>query len=231
MAAAGDSDRRREIQSSLESIVESSEKWLGHLRRREFRVRLATAFLTTILGFFAVGASYLGLVLLVQGWPGLTALFNSRNEAAALAAGVFLVGVFCGALTYFLLKRRHEAQLKTLSSLIIEMKKIQNEEQKNETGGGGQGITEPALTLAEKIVTLVPEIVRKRNQDSLIFGVAAFLFTFIFSGNAGAAIVVGVIVWLYFRYEFRKTYEQEISKLEEQKRTFEQRKKDFLENL
>jgi Flp pilus assembly protein TadB len=138
----------------------------------------------------------------------------------------FLAGLISGFATYFLLKRKHEAQLTELSSLITEMKKI--EEKAN--GGGGEGITETALSLADKIVTLLPEIVRKRDQDSLLFGVAAFVVA-LFGGNFAVAILVGVIVWLYFRYEFRKTYEQEISKFEEQKRVFEQRKTDFIETL
>ena len=51
-----DSNRKQEIQSSLNSIVESSDKWLERLRRREFRVRLAGSFLTGSLVLMAVGA-------------------------------------------------------------------------------------------------------------------------------------------------------------------------------
>ena len=53
----------------------------------------------------------------------------------------------------------------------------------------------------------------------------------IFGKNLAVAILVGAVVWLYFRYETRKAYEQEMSKFEEQKRIFEQRKKDFIVSL
>ena len=57
-----DSNRRQEIQSSLNSIVESSDKWLERLRRREFRVRLAGSFLTGSWFLVAVGAAILPAV-------------------------------------------------------------------------------------------------------------------------------------------------------------------------
>jgi hypothetical protein len=157
-------------------------------------------------------------------------LFQNRNLAYSLASSVALAGLTSGFATYFLLKRKHDARLKGLSSLIAEMKKIE-EQQKKANDGGGEGITEDALSLADKIVTLLPEIVRKRNQDSLLFGAVAFIVAAVVGGNLAVAILVGAMVWLYFSYETRKTYEQEISKFEEQKRVFEQRKKDFIETL
>ena len=99
------------------------------------------------------------------------------------------------------------------------------------SGETDEAITENALYLADKILTLLPEQVRKRGQDSLLFGVVAFIVAEIVGRNLAVAILVGAIVWLYFRYEFTKTYEQEMSKLEEQKRVFEKRKKDFMETM
>lgn len=231
MDSAEDSRRRQEIQSSFKSIVESSDKWLGRLRRRESRVRLASSFLTAILVFVAVGAGILGFVVSQYGWPYLVVLFQNRNLAYSLASTVVLAGLISGFSTYFLLKRKHDARLKELSSLITEMKKIEEEQQNKANGGGGEGITEAALSMADKIVMLLPEIVRKRSQDSLLFGVVAFIVAAVLGRNLAVAILVGAMVWLYFSYETGKTYEQEISKFEEQKRVFEQRKKDFVETL
>ena len=85
--------------------------------------------------------------------------------------------------------------------------------------------------MADRMMTLLPQLARKRNQDSFLFGIVAFIIVDIFVKNVAVSVLVGVIVWLYFRYETRKTYEQEIAILEEQKRVFEQRKKDFIESL
>jgi predicted histidine transporter YuiF (NhaC family) len=228
-----DSNRRQEIQSSLNSIVESSDKWLERLRRREFRVRLAGSFLTGSLVLMAVGAAAILGFYLSQGEE-IDDFFEQQSLAFqfSLVGAAAAAGLISGILTYFFLKRKHDARMKDLSSLITEMKKKTNEQQKNNANvGGGEGITKEALSLAEKIVTLLPELVRKRKHDSLLFGAVAFIVTNVVISNLVVAIIVGVLVWLYVRHRTKKSYEHEMSKYEEQKRVFEQRKKDFIDTL
>lgn len=249
MANPEDFGRRQQIQDSLKSIVESSDKSLGDLRKRETRVRLASSVFTAILGAIIVGAGVM-VFFVIQGH--LYTYFQGPNHAMsgappelAKAVGVaggsaIAAGLICGFTTYFLLKRKHGAGLKEISSLITEMKKKMSETQlqgrsatepSDANVGTGKGITVDALSLADKIMALLPEIVRKRNQDSLLFGAIAFVIAVIVGQNAAVAILVGAIVWLYFRYETKKKYEQEIAKLEEQKKVFEERKREFLETL
>jgi uncharacterized membrane-anchored protein YhcB (DUF1043 family) len=229
-----DSNRRQEIQSSLNSIVESSDKWLERLRRREFRVRLAGSFLTGSLVLMAVGAAAILGFYLSQGEE-IDDFFEQQSLAFqfSLLGAAAAAGLISGILTYFFLKRKHDTRMKDLSSLITEMKKKTNEQQQNNANvvGGGEGITKEALSLAEKIVTLLPELVRKRKHDSLLFGAVAFIVTNVVISNLVVAIIVGVLVWLYFRHRTKKSYEHEMSKYEEQKRVFEQRKKDFIDTL
>lgn len=227
-----DSNRRQEIQSSLNSIVESSDKWLERLRRREFRVRLAGSFLTGSLVLMAVGAAAILGFYLSQGEE-IDDFFEQQSLAFqfSLVGAAAAAGLISGILTYFFLKRKHDTRMKDLSSLITEMKKKTNEQQKNANVGGGEGITKEALSLAEKIVTLLPELVRKRKHDSLLFGAVAFIVTNIVISNLVVAIIVGVLVWLYVRHRTKKSYEHEMSKYEEQKRVFEQRKRDFIDTL
>jgi predicted histidine transporter YuiF (NhaC family) len=227
-----DSNRRQEIQSSLNSIVESSDKWLERLRRREFRVRLAGSFLTGSLVLMAVGAAAILGFYLSQGEE-IDDFFEQQSLAFqfSLVGAAAAAGLISGIATYFFLKRKHDTRMKDLSSLITEMKKKTNEQQKNANVGGGEGITKEALSLAEKIVTLLPELVRKRKHDSLLFGAVAFIITNVVVSNLVVAIIVGVLVWLYVRHRTKKSYEHEMSKYEEQKRVFEQRKKDFIDTL
>jgi hypothetical protein len=194
------------------------------------RVRLASAFLTTILVFAGVGVAVL-VFLFSQGQ--LSAFLQHPNQSYSLISASGVTGLISGFATYFFLRRKHNAELRDLSSLITAMKsKMELEQQEQKPNGvGGEAITEDALSLADKIMTLLPELVRKRRQDSLLFGVVAFILVGIFGNNLAVALLVGVIVWLYFRYETRKTYEAEISRFEEQKRVFDQRKKDFMESL
>lgn len=229
-----DSNRRQEIQSTLNSIVESSDKWLERLRRREFRVRLAGSFLTGSLVLMAVGAAAILGFYLSQGEEIDDDFFEQQSLAFqfSLLGAAAAAGMISGILTYFFLKKKHDTRMKDLSSLIAEMKKKTNEQQQNNANvGGGEGITKEALSLAEKIVALLPELVRTRKHDSLLFGAVAFIVTNLVISNLVVAIIVGVLVWLYVRHKTKKSYEYEMSRYEEQKRVFEQRKKDFIDTL
>lgn len=239
MKSSENPNHRQDIQSSLNSIVESLDIWVERIRKREFHVRLAASFLTGSLVLLAVGA---GILLALVASAGILDFYLSPNQDIeiffeqqslvfqfALAGSAAFVGLISGIITYFLLKRKHEARMKDLFSLVGEMKKKQS--QQNNATIGGEGITENALLLAERIITLLPELVRKRKHDSLLFGAVAFIVINAIVDNFGVAFVLGVLVWLYARYKTKKTYEYEISKYEEQKRVFEQRKKDFMDTL
>ena len=124
-----DSNRRKEIQTSLNSIVESSDKWLERLRRREFRVRLAGSFLTGSLVLMAVGAAAILGFYLSQGEE-IDDFFEQQSLAFqfSLLGAEAAAGLISGILAYFFLKRKHDTRMKDLSSLITEMKKKTNEQ-------------------------------------------------------------------------------------------------------
>ncbi len=231
-----DPNRHQQIQSSLAAIVESSDRWLVRLQRRERRVRLASSFLTASLLFLLVGVISL-VFQIVQGHlyeyfqqpnPTMTNPPSKLVIAFAIAGGSALIAALVsGFATYFLLKRKHDSRLKSLSSMVTEMKnKIDAA-----TKANGQGITENALSTADRIMALLPQLIRNRKQDSLLFGAVAFVIAGVIAKNPVVAIIAGVLVWLYFRYWTKRIYDQEISKFEEQKRVFEQQKHDFLDSL
>jgi hypothetical protein len=159
-----------EIVSSLESIVESADKWLGRLRARDFRVRLASSFLTTILVFVIFGASAL-IILSAQGK--LTGPIGPPPRQFFPLIGLSgLVALAIGTIVYFFLTKKHEGELKELASLVATMKE-KNVNQEDFT------VTDRALELADKITAILPDLVRKRRQDSLLFGVVAFILTLV----------------------------------------------------
>jgi hypothetical protein len=223
-----DANRRQEIQSSLTWIVESSDKWIERLRTREFRVRLASSFLMGSLILVAAGAGIIGFF--VSQGEDIDAFFEQQSLAIqfSMAGSAAIAGLTSGIATYFVLRRKHNARMKDLSLLIAEIKK---KDAQHNANTGSEGITKDALSLTEKIVTLLPELVRKRKHDSLLFGAVALIITNVVFNNLLAGVVVGVLVWLYVRHRTKKTYEQELSKYEEQKRVFEQRKRDFVDTL
>ena len=54
-----------------------------------------------------------------------------------------------------MLKRKHDARLKELSSIITAMKKMEEQQEQKTNSRNGEGITETALSLADKIMTLL----------------------------------------------------------------------------
>lgn len=203
---------------------------MERLKRRESSVRMASAFLSGFLGFVVsaiVGSILTRSILYTATSRTQSFLFELDPRIALVVIGSsFLVAAVSGFLAFVKLKKRHEARLNELSTLMIEMK-----DGRKQNSAGGRGIAENAISLADRITMLLPKLVRRRNQDSLLFGVVAFILSEIVGSNLAIAILVGAIVWLYFRYENSKIYEREISKLEQQRSAFEQRKNDLIERL
>ena len=209
----------QQIQSNLESIVDIAEKWLRRLRRRRKEVKLATAFLTTLLVFFGFTAFTFGYILEEYSFS----FFSLHPNVILTMLGLIAIAsILSGVVSYFSLGRKQDTKLDDLANAINEIKKRNSENQ--------GAMTVDVLTLAEKIMTLLPELVRKRNQDSFLFGIVAFVIALI-PAKAPLALLIGVLVWLFFRYEMNKDYEKEVAKFEEQRRIFEQRKQEFLETL
>jgi len=218
MSLTPDSNLQADILSSLNAIIDIAQRWSIYLRRRQSRVRVAKALLTGTL-VFLTSAAIMVASILTQYSPEY--FDQNRSFLLTILGSVALVGVISGGVSYHLLGRRQDTRLEELSDLVQRMNN--NNENRN--------TAESALSLAEKILGLLPELVRKKDQDALLFGIVAFNLTIILARSPGIAVVVGIAVWLYFRYESNTIYDREITKLEERRKIFEQQKKDFIETL
>ena len=218
MSSTPDSNLQADILSSLNAIIDIAQRWSIYLRRRQSRVRVAKALLTGTL-VFLTSAAIMVASILTQYSPEY--FDQNRSFLLTILGSVALVGVISGGVSYHLLGRRQDTRLEELSDLVQRMNN--NNENRN--------TAESALSLAEKILGLLPELVRKKDQDALLFGIVAFNLTIILARSPGIAVVVGIAVWLYFRYESNTIYDREIAKLEERRKIFEQQKKDFVETL
>jgi hypothetical protein len=207
----------QQIEANLDSIVGIAEKWLSRLRRRRKQVKLASAILTTLLVLVGLAAVSLGYIMSEFS----ISFFQEHPLIILTLLGVVAItAIASGVLSYFFQGKKQDASLNELANLISQMK------QRNT-----QGMTSPdVLAVTEKILALLPEVVRKRNKDSFLFGILAFVIT-VLPAKLPLAILIGVLVWLYFRYEMNKGYDKEISRFEEQRKQFEQRKQEFMETL
>lgn len=208
---------RAEIQTGLVTIGDIAQRWLAYVMKRQGRVRVAKAFLTGALMFFLLAGATIAYVMTRYS----PLYFDQNRDLLLTVVGFELLGGLLGSgLSHIAFGRSKDPNLAELSDLVGQMKKSSESERSAET----------ALHVTEKFLQDLPRLVRKRSQDALLFGLVAFVLVSILA-RPPIGIVVGIAVWLYFRYETNMTYNREISRLEEQKRLFEQRKKDFIETL
>jgi hypothetical protein len=209
-----------EIKSNLDAIVDIAEKWLLRLRRRRKQVKLASAILTAVLVFVAVaGATFAYIVTQYT----LSFFYQHPKLIVIIFVSVAALAIVLGAGSFFFEGRKLDRSLDELEDLIVQMKR-------QRVAADAQAVSPDLLAVTEKILNLLPEVVRKRNQDSFLFGVLAFVLTAV-PARPPLAILIGVLVWLYFRYEMNKDYDREIARFEEQKQLFERRKSEFLQTL
>ena len=225
-SSSATSNDHEEIRMSMDSIIGISEGWLDFLGRRQRQIRLAKSFLTAVLVCAGSAAVFLAIVLEQDSM----AFFLAHPETTLIIlCSLLLVGSICGVAAYVLLGRRENPQFRELSELIERTKANRSSKPEGESTAT-PGITGSAMLETERMLELLPQLVRKRNQDALLFGIVAFVISSVLA-RPPIGILVGTIVWLYFRYETNRTYEGQISKIEEQRMIFERRKEEFLKNL
>ncbi len=205
-SSAGDlNQQQQEIQSSLKSIVETTESWLKRLKRRQLQVRLITSLVTLVLVFFAtliLGALALVISANLFSTSSSTLSTNFNNYIQQhpdvlfrIAAPAFVTAPVSAIVMYFILRWRQGSGTKELSSLISQMKKRLEEydrrQKRNLSSEQQGGMVEDAFSLTDQILTVLPEVARKRSLDSLLFGLGAFILALIVSQNLGIALIVG----------------------------------------
>ena len=199
------------------SIVDLSQKWVEYIKTSENRVRMATSFIAGALVFLVTSAAVLAYEITIS--PPFPYFFFHVDFLRGVAAGA-VAGLVTGVAIFMALSRHKNKELEELMGLIEKM------------GRGTEELngTENALSVAEKILELLPKVVRRRTSDALVFGIAAFIVATALA-RVPIGVLVGVLVWLYFRYESNQSYDRHMAKLEEQRREFETEKKRFIESL
>lgn len=213
----GGAEDRREIMASVEAIGRIGERWSDHIRRRERRLVVAKAFLYGGLVFFALVSA---VVAYVASEYDFTYFVSHRDSFVPYFEVSILLGVATLAASYLVLRRRAESKFGELSQIMDQLKE----------GEGGHGEAWRALAATRKMLDVLPEIARPRSQDALVYGLLAFALSAIVA-RAVIGIAVGLVIFLYFRYEGRRTYETELSRLEAQKKIFEERMQSFASTL
>jgi len=207
-----------DVSTGLDSVINISEGWLAFLRRRQDHVRIISSLLTGLIIWSIIAGATVGILITTY-----TPYYIIHNRFLVLMLfGIYaVVGAFGVMACYIILSRKKSPDLDELSILIAEMK----------YANGDIKLTANALAAAEKIIEILPKTIRKRNQDAVLFGVAAFILSVIIVHFLPIDIIVGIGVWLYFKHELDKSYSKGVSQLEEERKLFEKKKREFIDSL
>ena len=204
-----------EVDSSIKTLVDVCERWISYLRNRrgqELRSNATliglTVWAAVIAGIFVSNASL---------YPVTMYLVNHQELVAPFLAIVSLTSLLVGVSSYFVLRRDKRKGFSELSDVVARIK-------------GDQNVSENALSLVDKLLAISPQVLGKRQEDALLYGLVAFVLA-AFVAGVPISIFVGAGVWLYSKYEMNREHDQETSRLQEWKRKFEQQKNSFVQSL
>ena len=207
----------REIFASVEAIGRIGSRWSEYLMRRERRLVVAKSLVYGGVVFFVLVAAVIAYAVSQYDITGLLA--HKGDFVPYFEAAVF-TGVATVVASLVVLNRRTEPKLKEVSELVEQLK----------AGPGGHEEAWKALAATRKMLDILPEIARPKTQDALVYGLLSFVLAAIVA-RAPIGIAVGLAVFLYFRYEGQKTYQTELSRLEEQRKIFEEKMQSFAQTL
>jgi Ca2+/Na+ antiporter len=188
-----------------------------------------------------VGVLAGGLVLIflfIVGVPLILTNYNKYlNENPSVVPFLLLLvlalSLFVGFLAYVYARKRYTRKFVSWSAIIQQLRKKVTEHSEKDVN-----VIEKTLQLMDQMSDWVPKLLNYKSDEAFAYGFGAFLLV-AFVSLAFAlmplgllfALLIGAIVWIYFRYEKRKEAEQQISEFKRWKQKFEEGKASFLETV
>jgi hypothetical protein len=227
---------RNEIFASLSEVYDSMERIDDSL----IAIKLNEAHWAGILagGLVAILWTFIGIPLLSTLFsppPSASANVITVNYSFLLIALILLptFSLSSGFLTYSYAKKICAGQFVGHKKILRELKKTIREQKVTETS-----VIEKTLQLMDQMSDWVTKLPKYKSDEAFAYGFAAFLIvafvsllTEMWSIGLPVSLLVGVLVWLYFRYEKRKEAEQQVQEFKTWKRKFEEGKSTFLETV
>lgn len=135
-----------------------------------------------------------------------------------------------GLTAYLYAKKRYTEEYIPWKNTLQGLRKAVTENK-----AGEASIIEKTLQLIDQTSSWLPSLMRYKSEEALTYGLVAFLLTALVSANSPIgmpiASLIGVIVWLYLRYEKRKETDQQIKELKAWRQKFEDGKGNFLRSV
>jgi hypothetical protein len=220
---------RDEIFSSLFEIFNHMERLVNYLvRKRRDEAGWLGILAAILIWFFGV----IGVVIvnfLTDNYA--TKYFIEQPGSNLIYFGFLLALSFpIGLITYFYAKKRYTEEYVPWKNTLNRLKTTVAESKAEE-----RNIIETTLQLLDQTSAWFLDVMKYKSEEALTYGLVAFLITAFISANSPIgvpiALLIGVIVWLYFRYEKRKETAQQIQTFKAWKKKFEEGKDYFLKSV
>jgi len=218
-----------EISSSLFEIFSHIERLIDYLvRKRRDEAEWLGILAAVLVWFFGV----IGVVIvncLADMYA--TKYFIEHPGSNVIYFGFLLaLSLPLGLITYFYAKKQYTKEYIPWQNTLKRLEKTVAESKPKEPT-----IIETALQLMDQASAWLPDVMEYKSEEALTYGIVAFLITALVSANSVIGIpiasLIGVVVWLYLRYEKRKETTQQIQTLKAWRKRFEEGKDHFLRSV
>jgi hypothetical protein len=218
-----------EVSSSLSEVFSYIDRCINYLikKRREEAVWLGVLSAAIIFLIGIIG------VVIVNIFTGMSATkyFIEHPDFIVVYLTLFItLSTSIGLLTYFWTKKKYTKEYVPWKNVLVELKK-----KFAEGNSEGENLIETTLKLIDQTNVWLLDVIKYKSQEALTYGLITFLIIALGSlySTIGLpiAIVIGTVVWLYFRYEKQKETSEEIQKFNAYKKKFEEGKDFFLKAL
>lgn len=226
---------RDELFSSLSEIFGYMERLVNYLiRKRRDEARWLGVLTAVITWSFGV----IGVVIVNFLADNYATKYFIEHPGSNLIYFTLLLALSIpiGLTAYFYAKKRYVEKYMPWKKTLDEVEKSLAENEVRE-----KSVVEPTLQLMDRTSEWFSETVKYKREEPLIYGIAAFLITAFVSAYSPlglpvslrlpVSLLIGVIVWLYFRYEKQREIAQEVKTYEAWRKKFEEGKESFLESI
>jgi hypothetical protein len=182
-----------------------------------------------------------GLVLIFSGILGVPLINMAYHEylgenpsiSIFLMLLVAALSLFTGFLAYVYARKRYTRNFVSWKDIIQQLRKAVTEHSRKDVN-----VIEKTLQLMDQMSGWLPKLLNYKNDEAVAYGFGAFLLVAFVSLAFEVmplgllfALLIGTIVWIYFRYEKRKEADQQIREFKSWKQKFEEGKASFLETM
>jgi hypothetical protein len=190
-----------------------------------------------------------GLVILLWGMIGIPVILNhlfpipvastytppesyyTLSRAAFIS--VPILSLIAGFVTYYCTKKSYIQPFMSHKTQVQELENAINENKAKE-----MKIIEKTLQLIDQMSSWIPKLKRYKGDEAQPYGITAFLIVAFVSFLSGTwavglpiSLLIGTMVWLYFRYEKRKEATLQVQEFKAWKQKFDEEKNAFLETI